>query len=103
MSRQTSERLEKISSAIFVPLTTTVALSISKRTICPSRRSVGCWWGAELALGPDLRAALFSRIGPDLPKRKLSANPEQKTMRKKTFNQEGHEGTRRTFVDEFPS
>src|SRR4029077_5417318 len=41
-SRQTSDRPVPISSAILVPLTTTVAFSISNRTIRPSRKSVRC-------------------------------------------------------------
>ena len=45
-SRQTSERLVPISSAIFVPLTTTVALSVSSRTIRPRRKSVLCGAGS---------------------------------------------------------
>jgi hypothetical protein len=40
MSRQTSERVVPISSAIFVPLTTTIASSINKRKIRPRRESV---------------------------------------------------------------
>jgi len=46
MSRQTSDRLDEISSAILVPLTTTVAFSLSKRTIRPMRASVICECGA---------------------------------------------------------
>src|ERR1700723_1889294 len=42
MRRQTSERCEEISCAIFVPLTTTVACSINRRTMRPSRTSVTC-------------------------------------------------------------
>src|SRR5271170_6527123 len=42
MSRQTSERFEEISCAIFVPLTTTVACSINRRTMRPRRTSVAC-------------------------------------------------------------
>src|SRR5580692_1037335 len=42
MRRQTSERFEEISCAIFVPLTTTVACSMNSRTIWPSRTSVAC-------------------------------------------------------------
>src|SRR5579864_2470379 len=46
MRRQTSERLEEISCAILVPLTTTMACSMSRRTMRPRRWSVGCWpWG----------------------------------------------------------
>src|ERR1700693_2546023 len=40
MSRQTSDRLVPISSAIFVPLTTTVAWLMSRRTMRPRRTSV---------------------------------------------------------------
>src|SRR5512146_2848693 len=39
-SRQTSDRLVPISSAIFVPLTTTMELSARRRTMCPRRASV---------------------------------------------------------------
>src|SRR6202042_195672 len=42
MRRQTSERLEEISCAILVPLTTTVACSMNSRTMRPSRTSVAC-------------------------------------------------------------
>src|ERR1019366_974195 len=40
MSRQTSDRLVPISSAILVPLTTTVAWLMSRRTMRPRRTSV---------------------------------------------------------------
>src|ERR1019366_8944113 len=40
MSRQTSDRLVPISSAIFVPLATTVAWLMSRRTMRPRRTSV---------------------------------------------------------------
>src|SRR5512142_86317 len=40
MRRQTSERLVPISSAILVPLTTTMELSARRRTMCPRRASV---------------------------------------------------------------
>src|SRR5579862_5565632 len=42
MSRQTSDRLVPISSAILVPLTTTVAWSLNRRTMRPRRWSVAC-------------------------------------------------------------
>src|ERR1700730_3954117 len=45
MSRQTSERLEEISCAILVPLTTTVECSMRRRIMRPRRMSV-----ASLAL-----------------------------------------------------
>src|SRR5580658_9453555 len=51
MSRQTSERFEEISCAILVPLTTTVAFSINRRTMRPSRTSVGSWWDAAALFG----------------------------------------------------
>ena len=48
MSRHTSDRLAPSSAAIFVPLTTTVALSVSNRTMELRRRSVACSVGALL-------------------------------------------------------
>src|ERR1700724_2047884 len=48
MSRQTSDRLVPISSAIFVPLTTTVAWLMSRRTMRPRRTSVALWNDGQL-------------------------------------------------------
>src|SRR5579859_7252544 len=76
--RQTSERLDEISWAIFVPLTTTVACSINKRTIRPRRRSVGCGWCAAGALA---RVALL-RFVPVLLMRRLCANLRETTNAK---------------------
>src|SRR5229473_41911 len=54
MSRQTSDRLVPISSAIFVPLATTVAWLMSRRTIRPRRTSV--------ALCTDGRLRVFAEV-----------------------------------------
>ena len=71
------DRLDEISSAILVPLTTTVACSISSRTIWPSRKSVGC---GVCAAAPD-RALFGSRSVEALPMPRLCANRGQTTNR----------------------
>src|ERR1051326_2962911 len=76
MRRQTSERLEEISCAILVPLTTTVAFPISRRTISPKRASVCCRVGATV----PARAAGRLRIVVLLLMRRLCANRAETTM-----------------------
>src|SRR6202162_1370981 len=53
MSRQPSDRLVPISSAIFVPLTTTVAWLMSRRTMRPRRTSVALCTDGKLRVFVD--------------------------------------------------
>src|SRR5512146_1381572 len=70
--RQTSERLVPISSAILVPLTTTMELSARRRTMCPSRASVRDPGSSSVrrCSGPAwLRG--FMRAGENYPARRV--------------------------------
>ena len=75
--RQTSERLEEISWAIFVPLITTVACFI-RRPHDEAEAKIGrlSWYESAAAA----RDALRDRIGLLLAMRELSANPAQTTI-----------------------
>src|ERR1017187_3179804 len=74
ISRHTSERLEEISWAILVPLTTTVACSISRRTMRPSRRSVGWGWCPAGFLAREGRFRIVPVLGMRMIMRELRPN-----------------------------
>src|SRR5260370_41880291 len=76
MSRQTSERVEEISCAILVPLTTTVACSIKRRTMRPRRRSVGCGLCSCATLARERR---LWRVVSVLPMQGLCGNVPETT------------------------
>src|SRR4051812_34951725 len=84
IKRQTSDRLDEISCAILVPLTTTMACSISNRTIRPKRTSVWCSGLADFFAGlvetAPVRGPLPLRIGVFLAMEKLCANYPETTI-----------------------
>src|SRR5580700_602648 len=84
MSRHTSERFEEISCAIFVPLATTVACSINKRTMRPRRKSVA--WACDAGVPFDgieadcIRAGWRLRIVVAFLMEELCGNSRETTI-----------------------